>query len=227
VSRATAEDEDGVTERRPRRGEKRALQRQRILDSARGVFFRDGFMAANLDEVAAGAGVAKGTLYRYFENKAELYVAVLSANGDVFERKMRETMEPALPPAEQVRRLGRFYIAHWTAHREYFQIFWALENEPVIGELPEAVVAQVTALWEQCLQLLSDALERGVREGVFVAHDSWEVANILWTLVNGLIQREAAQAPRSLRRKPLEQVFEDAVDLVLRGLAPAGSTPVA
>ena len=56
-------------------------------------------------------------------------------------------------------------------------------------------------------------------EGVFATHDSWEVANILWTLANGLIQREAAQAPRSLRRKPLEQVFEDAVELVLRGLA--------
>ncbi len=152
VSRAAAGDDDAVAPRRPRRGEKRALQRQRILESARDVFFRDGFMAANLDEVAAGAGVAKGTLYRYFENKAELYVAVLSANGDVFERKMRETIEPALPPAEQVRRLGRFYVEHWTAHREYFQIFWALENEPVIGELPEAVVAQVTALWEQCLR---------------------------------------------------------------------------
>ena len=219
MSRVAADGDDAVPAR-PRRGEKRALQRQRILESARGVFFRDGFMAANLDEVAAGAGVAKGTLYRYFENKAELYVAVLSVNGDVFEHKMRETIEPSLPPAEQVRRMSRFYIEHWTAHREYFQIFWALENEPVIGELPEPVVAQVTALWEQCLQLLSDALDRGVREGVFVAHDSWEVANILWTLANGLIQREAAQAPRSLRRQPLEQVFEDAVDLVLRGLAP-------
>jgi len=213
-------DGDGTAAARPRRGEKRALQRHRILESARGVFFRDGFMAANLDEVAQGAGVAKGTLYRYFENKAELYVAVLSVNGDAFERKMRETIEPALPPAEQVRRMSRFYIEHWTAHREYFQIFWALENEPVIGELPDAVVAQVTALWEQCLELLAGVLERGVREGVFVAHDCWEVANILWTLGNGLIQRESAQAPRSLRRNTLEKVFEDAVELVLRGLSP-------
>jgi len=219
VSRIVADGDDAVPAR-PRRGEKRALQRQRILESARGVFFRDGFMAANLDEVASGAGVAKGTLYRYFENKAELYVAVLSVNGDVFERKMRETIEPSLPPAEQVRRMSRFYIEHWTAHREYFQIFWALENEPVIGELPGAVVAQVTALWEQCLVLLAGVFERGAREGVFVAHDSWEVANILWTLANGLIQREQAQAPRSLRRNTLEQVFEDAVELVLRGLAP-------
>ncbi|MBS1106380.1 MAG: hypothetical protein H6Q91_1882, partial [Deltaproteobacteria bacterium] len=116
--------------------------------------------------------------------------------------------------------MSRFYIEHWTAHREYFQIFWALENEPVIGELPGAVVAQVTALWEQCLVLLAGVFERGAREGVFVAHDSWEVANILWTLANGLIQREQAQAPRSLRRNTLEQVFEDAVELVLRGLAP-------
>lgn len=224
MSRAAADGDDAAAAR-PRRGEKRALQRQRILDSARGVFFRDGFMAANLDEVASGAGVAKGTLYRYFENKAELYVAVLSANGDAFERKMRETIEPSLPPAEQVRRMSRFYIEHWTAHREYFQIFWALENEPVIGELPDAVVAKVTALWEQCLVLLAGVLERGAREGAFAAHDSWEVANILWTLANGLIQREQAQAPRSLRRNTLEQVFEDAVELVLRGLAPERATP--
>ena len=223
MSRVVADGDDAVPAR-PRRGEKRAIQRQRILESARGVFFRDGFMDANLDEVAAGAGVAKGTLYRYFENKAELYVAVLSVNGDVFEQKMRETIEPSLPPAEQVRRMSRFYIEHWTAHREYFQIFWALENEPVIGELPDAVVAQVTALWEQCLVLLAEVLERGARDGDFVAHDSWEVANILWTLANGLIQREQAQAPRSLRRNTLEQVFEDAVELVLRGLAPECAT---
>ncbi|RIL05414.1 MAG: hypothetical protein DCC71_10495 [Proteobacteria bacterium] len=214
-------EDRGALARRPRRGERRVQQRQRILDAARTVFFRDGFMPANLDEVAQRAGVAKGTLYRYFENKAELYVAVLSANGDAFERKMRDALEPGLSPAEQVRRTSRFYFQHWTAHREYFRIFWALENEPVIGELPEPVVAQVTALWEQCLRLLADVLERGAQGGAFAPHDSWEVANILWTLANGLIQSEEAPAAKRLRRTPLERVFEDAVELVLRGLEPA------
>jgi AcrR family transcriptional regulator len=216
---------DGASERgapaaadRPRRAEKRALHRQRILESARTVFFRDGFMAANLDEVAELAGVAKGTLYRYFENKAELYVAVLTENGDVFERKMRESIEEGVVPAEQVRRLSRFYFQHWTTHREYFQIFWALANEQVIGELPPAVVTQVSRLWEKCLRLLTDLLDRGVRERVFAPHDSWEVAHILWTLANGLIASENAQAARNLRGRQLETVFEDAVELFLRGL---------
>ena len=79
----------------PRREEKKAESRRRILEAARDVFFRDGFMPANLDEVAEKAGVAKGTLYRYFESKAELYVAVLAHNGAIFEQKMRDTLEEA------------------------------------------------------------------------------------------------------------------------------------
>ncbi len=209
-----------VPPRAPRRAEKKALQRQRILESAREVFFRDGFMAANLDEVAQKAGVAKGTLYRYFDNKAELYVAMLLQKGEIFAAKLEEAIDPALGSHEQVRRMSRFYLEHWTANREYFQIFWALENESVIGELPEAVVDQVTALWEQCLRILSGVLERGTRDGEFAPHDSWEVAHILWTLCNGLIQAEHASATRSLRRRPVEAVFGDAVEICLRGIAP-------
>lgn len=208
-------------EARPRRGERREQQRQRILDAARTVFFRDGFMPANLDEVAQRAGVAKGTLYRYFDNKAELYVAVLSENGDAFEHKMRETLSPGLDAAEQLRRLTRFYVQHWTAHPEYFQIFWALDNEPVIGVLPDAVVAQVTGLWAKCLRLTADVLERGARDGSFRAHDSWQVANVMWTMVNGLIQGDQSPAAKKLRDRALGAIVDDAVELVLRGLAPS------
>ena len=44
-----------------RREAKKALHRRRILETAQEVFFRDGFVEANLDEIAKGAGVAKGT----------------------------------------------------------------------------------------------------------------------------------------------------------------------
>ncbi len=210
-----------------RRAEKKALARRRILESAREVFFRDGFMPANLDEIADLAGVAKGTLYRYFDNKAELYVAVLSHNGEIFEQKMRETISPKLSPAEQIRVTGRFYFEHWTGNREYFQIFWALENQQVIGDLPPGVVEEVTKLWEGCLRILADVIQLGVQRGDFVDCDAWEVANILWTLANGLIQTELVVPRRRLRRARLDQLFQDAVDLVLRGIAvsPAAGLP--
>ena len=208
---------------RERRQERKAESRRRILDSAREVFFRDGFMEANLDEVASRAGVAKGTLYRYFDSKAELYVAVLAEDGGVFERRMRETVDTAsCPPPELIRRLGRFYFTHWMRNPDYFQIFWAIENQSVIGELPAGVTAEVTRLWETCVGMLAEVVERGVAEGHFDPCDAWEVADILWTMANGLIQTQSSAARRKLRRRPLEDTFNDAVALVLRGREPRG-----
>jgi TetR/AcrR family transcriptional regulator len=203
-----------------RREQKKAESRRRILEAARAVFFRDGFMPANLDDVAGLAKVAKGTLYRYFDSKAELYVAVLAHDGALFERKLRETLEPQLSPADQIRCTGRFYLEHWMRNADYFRIFWAIENQEVIGELPHGVIEEITKLWEQCLQLLADIVARGVGEGSFRACDPWQIAHLLWTLANGLIQTEASAARRKLRRGPLLRDFENAIEIVLAGLAP-------
>ncbi len=202
-----------------RRTQKKAESHRRILEAAKEVFFRDGFTAANLDEVAEKAGVAKGTLYRYFDSKAELYVAILSHNGKIFEQKLREVLSPSLPPMEKLRRASHFYFRHYVENPDYFQIFWAIENQAVIGELPESLVDEVTALWDRNLQLLAEIIEEGVRDGVFLDHDPWEMANILWTLANGIIQTERSTPRRRLRRRQLDRVFDDAIELVLRGLA--------
>jgi AcrR family transcriptional regulator len=204
----------------PRREEKKAESRRRILESARDVFFRDSFMQANLDEVAEKAGVAKGTLYRYFESKAELYVAVLAHNGAIFEEKMRETLDESLAAPEQVRRTARFYFDHYVGNRDYFQIFWAIENQPVIGDLPQSVVDEVSKLWERCLTIIAGTIQRGIDEGAFRACDAWEVANLLWTVGNGLIQSDRSATRRMLRRAELDTAFEDAVEIILRGLQP-------
>ena len=192
--------------------------RKRILESAREIFFRDGFEAANLDEVAQRAGVAKGTIYRHFESKAELYVAVLAENADVFVDRLRQTIDPGLPADAQIRRTGFFYFKHYTENREYFRIFWALENQRLIGELPNALVRTVTDVWKRCLRILADVIESGVQEGIFLPCDPWEIANIFWIVANGLIQSDEDPERRALRGKPIEQVFADALDLLIRGL---------
>ncbi len=192
--------------------------RRKILEAAREIFFRDGFEAANLDEVAQLAGVAKGTIYRHFESKAELYVAVLAHNADVFVERMRQTVDPSLPADEQIRRTGQFYFKHYTENREYFRNFWALENQRLIGELPDALVRTVIDVWKRCLRILADEIEQGVKQGLFLPCDPWEMANILWVVGNGVIQTDEDSERQALRARPIDKVFVDALDLLIRGL---------
>jgi len=59
-----------------------ALRRRLILDAALEVFAETGFAAARMQDVAARAGVAKGTLYLYFKDKAALFEGLVHDAAD-------------------------------------------------------------------------------------------------------------------------------------------------
>ena len=52
-------------------------KRRQIVDGARGIFLAQGFEGASMNDIARAAGVSKGTLYVYFENKERLFAAIV------------------------------------------------------------------------------------------------------------------------------------------------------
>src|ERR1700692_4484500 len=58
-------------------GTEDSAKRRQIMDGARAVFLAQGFDAASMGEIARAAGVSKGTLYVYFENKEQLFEAIV------------------------------------------------------------------------------------------------------------------------------------------------------
>lgn len=68
--------EKGQT-RSSRRQEASEARRQAILDAALDIFAVEGFAAARLDDVAARAGVAKGTIYLFFRDKEDLFEQII------------------------------------------------------------------------------------------------------------------------------------------------------
>ena len=52
-------------------------KRRQIVEGARQIFLAHGFDAASMNDIAKAAGVSKGTLYVYFQNKEELFAAIV------------------------------------------------------------------------------------------------------------------------------------------------------
>ena len=63
---------------------KKAQKRKNILDAAAKVFSKDGYHQAKVEDIARMAGIGKGTIYLYFENKRHLYYCMLKEVYDVF-----------------------------------------------------------------------------------------------------------------------------------------------
>ena len=83
-----------MTERQSVKGVKAVKERPRtkkreeriaeITAAAKAVFFEKGYFSSTIDEIARRAGISKGTVYLYFKNKDELYVALMLPNVDEF-----------------------------------------------------------------------------------------------------------------------------------------------
>ena len=85
--------------------QRRAEERPReICAAALAVFAEKGFAAAKLDEIARRAGVSKGTLYLYFEDKEQLFRAVVrDAVVPNVDRLRAELIQTGLPFAQLIR----------------------------------------------------------------------------------------------------------------------------
>jgi TetR/AcrR family transcriptional regulator len=69
----------------PKRERRKEARPRELLDAALALFVEKGFTATRAEEVAARAGVSKGTLFLYFQSKEDLFKAVIRENiGSLF-----------------------------------------------------------------------------------------------------------------------------------------------
>jgi AcrR family transcriptional regulator len=188
-----------------------------LLEAALDCFAERGFAATRLEDVAARAGVTKGTAYLYFKNKEELFEAVVRGYiVPVIEQLEAAARQPG-PVSELLRKVAGLFV-----ERAYHSRFSALPKL-VIAEasnFPELARFYLDEVVGRARRLLTGLLQRGVDGGEFRAVD---VEHAAYCLIAPLMF--SALWKHSLGRydeKPLdvEALVRCHVDLFLRGLAP-------
>ncbi|MCO4770776.1 MAG: TetR/AcrR family transcriptional regulator [Deltaproteobacteria bacterium] len=90
--------------------DKKERKARRIMEAATALFLKHGYRKTSIDEVARDAGVGKGTVYLYFDTKADLLIhCILAEKAGPGMRMLRE-MQSITSPIEMVRGLFRAAI---------------------------------------------------------------------------------------------------------------------
>ncbi|WP_454625672.1 TetR/AcrR family transcriptional regulator [Bradyrhizobium cenepequi] len=90
--------------------EEDSSKRRQILDGARKVFLELGFDGASMGEIARAAGVSKGTLYVYFDDKSRLFEAIVEEE-KIEQSKTAFNFDPQRDVDTTLPEFGRAYIA--------------------------------------------------------------------------------------------------------------------
>ena len=140
---------------------------QELLEAALALFVEKGFAATRSEEVAARAGVAKGTLYRYYPSKDELFKAMVRENLSV------HIAESAAQAAQYQGPIAALLV-------EMMRTWWAKVGQGNAGvvctllmiearNFPELARFYVDEVITPSQNLLGGLVERGIRAGEFRA----------------------------------------------------------
>jgi AcrR family transcriptional regulator len=189
-----------------------------ILEAAFAEFQQKGYAATRLDDVARRVGVSKGTIYIYFENKEELFRAVV-----------RSLVNPSLDRVEEA--TAAFEGSATDLLRRYLQVLYReVGREPrgrgllrlLIAEsetFPELTEVYHREVMSRGHAAMSAILRRGVDAGEFRADAPVDLPHIIIAPVMMLAMHRMLFGDR--HPLPVDTYIESHIALVLAGLRAA------
>lgn len=217
-----------TNEAAPKRSRRKEARPGELLEAALDLFVEKGFAATRVDDVAARAGVSKGTLFLYFPSKEELFKAVVRENIVGRFTEWNTELETFVGTTSEV--LTYWYQVWWErigatkASGITKLMFSEAQNFPEIAQFyQQEVILPGRALIRRILQ-------RGMERGEFRQMDLEYGTYIVLAPMMFLMLWNNSMGPCALPDENFspEQYIRSQIDNILHGLCvrpAAGATP--
>ncbi len=168
--------------------------RERVIAVAHQRFQKFGFRHTAIAEIARDAGIATGTVYRYFKDKEDLFRAVLAAEHEIWIRLARQILAQPRSASERLAELGRASV---TFHEKYVLLASVLSNDTDMIQPPLLQALQQNLL-ESMVGPLADVLAEGMKQGEFRELDPTRTARVLFLCGRALFRQGSDDYPELL-----------------------------
>ncbi len=170
---------------------KRADKARVIAQAALDQFTRRGFVSASLENIAAAAGIGKSTIYEYFRNKEELFVAAVQ---EAFERWLNDIREICAQTADPIERLERIADEFLECQEYPAQSIQRFNFEILMQTITEGGVFNtrkhfIREVHQKFIRAIADILLTGVSRGQLkpeIARDADKISITFLSFLDGM-----------------------------------------
>lgn len=154
-----------------------------ILAAARRLMQHRGLEAVTMGEIAAAAGVAKGTVYLYFQGKDELVQALISQVGENMLADIEEVVAGAGSPPEKIQQVASLILAYLMRERALFP---AYARDLLRGGRGASRIywRRLQEMEERFVDLVTGLFADGIDSGRFIQTDP----RLLTFLLRGMVR---------------------------------------
>lgn len=160
-------------------------RRRQILDAAVDVFARLGFATAGTADIARAAGIGEPTIYRYFANKRDLYLAAIRRSSDEIQEAWTAIAEDAPDALTALQRIGIWYYQRLQSRPELL----LLRTRSMSESQDEGVAEEVREQYRAVMQFVEQLFRRAQRDGQIAADADVTTMTWLFMAVGSLLEQ--------------------------------------
>ena len=196
---------------------------QSILEAAQRVFFSKGYLKSTMDEIAMEAEVTKPTVYLYFKAKDDLFFTLMLPLMDDIHRQL-EKAEESLATGKikdggsLIKALFRAFYHGYKTSPETFGIIQLFQQQRLMSELKPDVRAALNDKGRINFDLSRRLLTRGMELGLIKKVNVYEIADVIWALIVGVIQLEDIKSDDQKGHRLKENTLRLAEQLIAEAL---------
>ena len=187
--------------------------RDSILDATDRLLARFGYRKMTIEDIAAEAGIGKGTIYLHFTSKEEV---VLSHIDRIVDRLNDQLREIARSNATTAERLRQMLLTRVLFRFDSIQHYTQSLND-LLAVLRPRLLARRAQYFESEAQIFSEVLASGRESGELNFEDEHVTAHALLQATNGLLPYSLSTTELG-ERQEVEQRTADVANLMVRGL---------
>jgi len=184
-----------------------------ILDATDRLLARFGYRKMTVDDIAAEAGIGKGSIYLHFSSKEEV---VLSHIDRIIDRLRERLKEIAHSDATAAERLRLMLLTRVLFRFDSIQHYTQSLND-LLSVLRTGLLARRSQYFEAEAQIFAGVLTAGLQSGEFSFENENATAGALLEATNGLLPYSLSTSELGAREE-VEQRTADVANLMLRGL---------
>src|ERR1043165_2021504 len=157
-----------------------------ILEAARKIFALKGFNDATVDDIAEAAGVAKGTVYLYYQSKRDVYFAALKFGIAEMYSSLLQEVQKQSTPEEKLRALIAAKLTYFDENRDFFKIYYSeLGNIP--SAHPSGIDSEFKSLYQEQARLVETILREGARKKAVRTLRTEQAAFAISDVIRGVV----------------------------------------
>jgi AcrR family transcriptional regulator len=184
-----------------------------ILDSTDRLLARFGYRKMTVEDIAADAGIGKGTIYLHFNSKEEVVLSHVDRIVERLKDRLREIAALEVSAAEQLRlMLVTRVLFRFDSIQHYTQSL-----NDLLAALRPGLLARRAVYFEDEAQIFAEVLRKGSQSGEFDFDDASATAHALLQATNGLLPYSLSTRELG-EREDVEQRATEVANLMLRGL---------